>query len=259
MAPDPDDTPRPGLDRPRQESPIDDYAAWKGWNAAEEFGTCDDFERAYFDAEIARLPLGAISNVLELGFGNGRFLGFARSKGWRIAGVEVIGSLRAAAKERGFEAMTPDDVVSLAPGSLDLVVAFDVIEHIDQAELPALFATVFDKLKPGGVFLARFPNGDSPLGLPYQHGDVTHVTVIGSAKLRYFARRAGLVPLYCGAPRRVVFTGYWRHTVQEMASAFVVRVLETFMRVFVVPRAKLTFFSPNLLAIMQRPGPERAR
>ena len=43
----------------------------------------------------------------------------------------------------------------LAPGSLDLVVAFDVLEHIEDDKAAA--TGVFEALRPGGTFLVAVP------------------------------------------------------------------------------------------------------
>lgn len=230
-----------------------DYTVWKGWDPIGHFGECSASDRKYFDAEVARLPVTEIRSVLELGFGNGSFLGFARSKGWSVTGVEAIESQVQVARERGFEAFTPDGVADITPCSLDLVVAFDVLEHIPQSDLPGLFATIYNKLRPGGLFLARFPNGDSPFGMPYQNGDVTHVTVIGSGKLRYFAQQAGLIVVYCATPCLIIKMNYWRHTLQQAVSALVVGILERLMRLVITPRSCVSFFSGNLIAILRRP------
>jgi hypothetical protein len=53
-------------------------------------------------------------------------------------------------------------------------------------------------LRNGGVFIARFPNGDSPFGLANQNGDLTHVTAIGSEKFRYLVQRLDSDLLFIG-------------------------------------------------------------
>ena len=60
---------------------------------------------------------------------------------------------------------------------------FDVLEHlpIDHAEV--LLAHLRSALSPQGAILLRVPNGDSPFGGAYQHGDRTHVETYGSEKL----------------------------------------------------------------------------
>ena len=43
----------------------------------------------------------------------------------------------------------------VAPSSLDLVVAFDVLEHIDDDK--AAVSAIFESLRPGGAFLVAVP------------------------------------------------------------------------------------------------------
>lgn len=59
-----------------------DYVKWKSWD---QFGVLRKSLARYFAAELARagtLPPGA--RVLEIGFGKGSFLEFARRRGGRF-------------------------------------------------------------------------------------------------------------------------------------------------------------------------------
>jgi SAM-dependent methyltransferase len=165
-----------------------DYAGWKGWREA-AFGRCPRTQRDIFDAEWARLRLGrpAGRRVLELGFGHGAFAGWCRSTGAVWLGVEANPLLVEWAGRAGFDATTalPES------GRYDVVCAFDVFEHVPGEELPGLMTRLRGLLSPGGIVLARFPNGDSPLGLPHQYGDWTHCTVIGEGRWRQLAHETG--------------------------------------------------------------------
>jgi len=157
------------------------YRNWKNWTE-DNFGRCDEWSSGYFTAELARIGMtDGMLRVLELGFGNGRFLRFSRDRGYAVVGVEVNRELCKVASAAGFE--VHEDLSGVAGGNFDVVCAFDVIEHIPQSELPTVFTAVRDALRPGGIFLSRFPNGDSPFGRAFQHGDLTHVTTLGSGKL----------------------------------------------------------------------------
>ena len=88
-------------------------------------------------------------------------------------------------------------------GSFDLIVAFDVFEHIDPHESIGFLRTLTSKLADGGALLLRFPNVDTWIGNPFQYGDVTHVNAIGALKMQYYAKEAGLAILRLrGAKRR---------------------------------------------------------
>jgi hypothetical protein len=167
------------------------YADWKGWQER-PFGECRADEALYFKAEVAK-PLGtAHARILEIGFGNGGFLAWAKSVGYECAGIEDNPELVDKARRAGFEAFANVNELREKRGNpaFDAVVAFDVFEHIPFDRLESLFRDVRNLLPVGGLFVARFPNGDSPYGRAYQHGDPTHVTTLGQGMIRYLARRS---------------------------------------------------------------------
>ena len=166
------------------------YTDWKQWHDA-QFGRCSRGDARYFSWHLARCHPAKPSKVLEIGFGNGNFLGFARDRGMSCVGIETQAALRERARAAGIESY--DTLGALAPDRLfDLIAAFDVLEHIEQAALPALLQRLAGHLAPQGVLLFRVPNGESPLGRVFQHGDLTHVSTLGLSKFRQLAAGSGL-------------------------------------------------------------------
>jgi SAM-dependent methyltransferase len=182
---------------------VDDYIDWKDWRGG-SFGDCAPILARYFEAETGILPKPGV-RVLEIGFGNGCFIGWSRAIGVEVFGVEINAALVDRCKtflgeERAFADLY-DARLSAASGSFTHIVAFDVIEHIGQDELPKFLARLKALLAVGGRVILRFPNGDSPFGRIYQHGDPTHVTTIGRSKIAYFAHQSGLEVEEIRAPR----------------------------------------------------------
>lgn len=171
----------------------DEYSNYQDWKDWKDFGALTPSKARYFARELAVLKPLKAKRILEIGFGNGSFLRFAQERGGEVQGTEVIPALLQAARDAGFSASEGAALFGDArqAGSFDAVVAFDVIEHIGMDELPGFFAAVNGLLKPGGVFVARFPNGDSPFGRRYQHGDLTHKTVIGAGMVTHLAAMSG--------------------------------------------------------------------
>src|SRR5262245_48888180 len=66
------------------------YETWKRWSA-QNFFQCSDRQRAYFEGELACFDLRD-KHVLEIGFGNGEFLSFARARGAELYGTELLDS-----------------------------------------------------------------------------------------------------------------------------------------------------------------------
>ena len=174
------------------------YAEWKQWGS-ESFAICDPEAAAYFAGEMRGRDLRG-KLVLELGFGNGRFLAFARAQGATVYGTELIPEAVELAKEQGVRIFAPDlsDAVAEYAGAFDIVVAFDLFEHLYPEDIQRTFAQLAILLREGGVVIARFPNGGSPFGGVSQYGDHTHRTFL-SASL--------LMQLLIGQPWRLKFAG----------------------------------------------------
>lgn len=176
------------------------YTEWKEWRG--------DFrasarESRYFAAELASTPLAG-RRVLEIGFGDGAFLAWAKAQGADIAGTETQAPLIAAARAKGFEAYPADLDALLAAGRrFDLVVAFDVIEHWDMQTLIANLKQIHALLDAGGLLLARFPNGQSPFGRVYQYGDITHRSVLSASSIGQVAQLTGFDVVRVGNAARV--------------------------------------------------------
>lgn len=172
----------------------DVYRAWKGWSDS-DFGKFDEALALNFRLELAlaEVPLDRSLSVLEIGFGNGAFAGWVRSRGWTFVGTELDMELVARARGNGIEAYGAEaDLEAVAKGRLfDLIVAFDVLEHLETQDIIGLLRACTNLLTTGGKLIARFPNGDSPFARAVQYGDVTHKSTIGSGIAVQLATQAG--------------------------------------------------------------------
>ena len=226
------------------------YTQWKDWRV-EDFGKTGADEARYFEAEIAaRVAQPAAAAMLEIGFGNGSLLGWASTRFRRVGGVEQSSLLVERARQAGFDAHQSIEAFP-ARADYDVVVAMDVLEHMTPAQIDDLLKAVALRLKPGGCFIARFPNGDSPFGRINQHGDVTHINAIGCMKMTYFADRSQLELEYIAAPAWVPQGSLKRRIGQGW---------ERGMR-FLVERAIASLYLPhrmtfdmNYVAVLRKPA-----
>jgi SAM-dependent methyltransferase len=180
----------------------DNYLEWKDWDPS-QFGRYSALDARYFAAELGTSALSG-GRALEIGFGNGSTLAWLKDMGAETYGVEANQILveRAARLLGGGRAFSDlhDDALSRLTNSFSLVVAFDVVEHVPLDKLGPMLAQMRELLASGGICVLRFPNGDSPFGRVNQHGDPTHVTTLGGARITYLAQRAGLVVEAIRAP-----------------------------------------------------------
>jgi SAM-dependent methyltransferase len=102
---------------------------------------------------IAGMPPGRALDVGAAGGGNTRVL---KQHGWSAAALEYGADGADVARERGLAVLRGDATsLPLADEALDLVVAFDVLEHI--LDHDAAVAEVRRTLRPRGTFLVAVP------------------------------------------------------------------------------------------------------
>lgn len=168
------------------------YMRWKSW-APDAFGVVPAGSRHYFD-QLFRRTLRARQTALEIGFGNGVLLAYLREHGLDTVGTETNRRLVDVAVAAGFAAYlgVPQRIEAIRDRKFDLIVGIDVAEHMTQVQLQDLFEWVGGHLAPGGRMVLRFPEGASPLSLPAQNGDFTHVTYLTRTKLESLALATGL-------------------------------------------------------------------
>jgi SAM-dependent methyltransferase len=111
-------------------------------------------ERRHLLAQAIRgLPPGRALDVGAAGGGNTRVL---RAHGWSAAALEYGAEGAEVAHERGLPTMRSDATsLPLADGSLDLVVAFDILEHLVDDD--AAVREVHRVLRPSGTYLVAVP------------------------------------------------------------------------------------------------------
>jgi SAM-dependent methyltransferase len=233
-------------------SAYDEYHYWKGWDKPEGFGVLTNESKQYFDLELRRSEryLPTIENVLEIGFGNGQFLAFAKAKKWNIIGSELNPKLIEFANECGFKALLPTQISKISQHTLDLIVAFDVLEHIPQDEIIPTLLELKSKLREGGVFLIRFPNADHWLGNVHQNGDPTHVTAIGRMKLEYFCKRAGLKIISYKPMARRNFSSGLIIGLHSLLSAPILWVYHWIQKILFFPGLDVILSSTDCVAII---------
>ncbi len=233
----------------------DVYSRWKGWTDEDQFAHAKRGDLEYFRAElrVAGLPPAGAS-VLEVGFGNGEFLDVARRHRCNVTGSELLPDLVEKAQTAGFRAVTPAQFDSLADGSFDLIVAFDVLEHIAPEETIDFLLGLAQKVKPSGAIVLRYPNADSALGNPFQNGDPTHLNAIGWLKLTFYAAEAGLdVVGYRGASRRGFSTSFV-HGIHRFTAGVYADIAGRLKRAIYFPALPVVLYNGNVVCTLRRRG-----
>lgn len=166
------------------------YSQWKGWLSDTPFGELSDIQHQRYKLQLDKLYI-PYKNIkaLEIGYGNGGFLKFLVNNNCNVEGIEIQQPLLDAARIFGISAKKSINDIE---GSFDLIVAFDVLEHLTINELQLFFEKCKSLLKKDGCMLFRFPNAESFAGLGAQNGDFTHITALAESKLDQLVKPHGL-------------------------------------------------------------------
>jgi SAM-dependent methyltransferase len=112
--------------------------------------------REIFTRILEPCAIGAPLRSLDIGFGTGAMLTFLSRYG-AVVGMDMSADAIRFARERCDRPMLLGDItqVPLATGSLDLVTAFDIVEHVDDDG--AALAELARVCRPGGHLLMTVP------------------------------------------------------------------------------------------------------
>lgn len=154
-------------------------------------------------------PADHDARIFDLGCGHGALLYVLRADGYRNAtGVDSSPEQVAAARRLGIEGVSNGDLVQtlrdMPDVSLDVAVAFDVIEHFDKDELVPLVDDVHRVLRPGGVWIIHVPNGEGPFGARMRDWDFTHEAAYTRTSLSQLLHCSGFSAVSCFEDRPAV-------------------------------------------------------
>jgi 2-polyprenyl-3-methyl-5-hydroxy-6-metoxy-1,4-benzoquinol methylase len=200
-------------------------------------------------------PADRSAKILDLGCGEGSFLRELRRAGFRdVSGVDRSPEQVAIAARQGEPGVRLGDVLEeargLATGSHDVIIAFDVLEHLRREELLDLAENVRRALRPGGRWVIHVPNAESPFFGRIRYGDVTHEQAFTRGSLRQQLEAVGFASVHCHEDAPVA---HGAKSAVRLALWKVIRLgLRAYIAVETGDSGPDSIFSQNLLAIAER-------
>jgi O-antigen chain-terminating methyltransferase len=135
------------------------------------------------------------SDVVDLGCGQGGFLGLLRDYGVRAFGVDASATACAACADAGLHVVQADVVEYLLEDGEPFggVFSAGLLEHLERGAVETIVARAAERLSPGGLFVTVLPNPASILAhLQMFHEDPTHVRFYPARYLATLCRASGL-------------------------------------------------------------------
>jgi SAM-dependent methyltransferase len=155
------------------------------------------------------LPAPRDADILDVACGIGYAVEMLRKDGYtNVRGVDVSPQQVAVAAQRGLPVVEGDafDYLEGAAGSLDAIVAFDFIEHLDRDELFRFLDVARSALRPGGRLIVKTANASCLFGTRFRYLDLTHELIFTERSLSAAFRACGLQPLVVTGERIRPFT-----------------------------------------------------
>ena len=179
-------------------------------------------EQLIRDRQRRYLPIiGGREPVLDFGCGRGELLDLLREAGISYLGVDSDAGMVARCRDKGHNEVIHADGLEhlerLPDGSLGVVFAAQVIEHLTEQQLRMLLKVARVKLADGGLLIAETVNPHCPPALKTFWVDLTHRIPIFPEVALELCREAGFASAYFFHPNGTRDVGRDRFTQGEFA------------------------------------------
>ncbi len=147
-------------------------------------------------------PSDRRAKIIDVGCGHGALVHFAATAGYEnVVGVDRSTEQVQEARRLGILGVSEGDLIetleALSAESMDLVVAFDVIEHFTKDELVPFVDEVHRVLRKGGKWILHTPNGESPFVGRIRYGDFTHEQAFTRISIAQLLMASGFSRVSC--------------------------------------------------------------
>lgn len=183
--------------------------------------------RAYFTYLIREhFPKDRMARILDIGCGHGPFLYFLSAAGYRhLTGIDLSPEQVAVAAKLGITNVicgpAMDYMLSLAPESKDVIIIFDLLEHLCKQDIFDLLDQVYRVLSPGGICLIHVPNGEGLFSMRILFGDLTHRQAFTETSVRQMFSAVAFSEIQCFEDLPIVhgFTSAIRRCIWHLGTA----------------------------------------
>src|SRR5439155_16098639 len=183
---------------------------------------------------------------------------FLREAGYCcVSGVDCSPEQVAIARELGIEGIREADLkealCTLDDEVLDVVIAFDVIEHMTKPELLEFADEVYRVLKREGRWILHAPNAEALFGSRVRYADWTHEQAFTKESLEQLFRTVGFNQIHCYEDEPVI------HGLKSFLRWLTWKVVRSVLRTCCLAEFGITgrvcIFSQNLLAVAKKNSP----
>lgn len=134
--------------------------------------------------------------ALDIGCGRGEWISLLNENGFNARGIDINESMVKVASQKGLNAAVNDalgELKSLDENSIDIITAFQVVEHIKFDDVLELIKEAKRVLAPCGILILETPNPENIMvGTQWFYLDATHKNPIPCELLSFATHYYGL-------------------------------------------------------------------
>lgn len=203
----------------------------------------------------SHLPDNRKARILDVGCGHGAFVRALHEAGYADArGVDHSAEQVEAARRLGIEGVQQGELLDTLrachAGSLDVIIAFDVLEHFAKDELVTILDEMHRVLGAKGRLIIHAPNGESPFGNRILFWDFTHELAFTRESIAQLLMVCGFLRVKCYEDRPVV------HGLKSAIRRVLWSVIRAFWRFYLAVETgsgeKACIFSQNFLTVADK-------
>ena len=155
------------------------------------------------------------------------------------------------AKRLGIDGVKQGDLLatlkSFPDASLDIVIAFDVLEHFTKAEALFFADEVFRILRSGGKWIIHAPNGESLFGSRILYNDFSHECAYTRASMTQLLKAAYFSTVLCQEDAPVPHG--FKSTIRWLCWKVIRGMLRLYLTVETGAGERANIFSQNFLSV----------
>ncbi len=153
--------------------------------------------------------------ILEIGCGLGHHLyALKRLEFKNVLGIDISPECVEFCRKKGFNVLQADafDFLPQHIGEYDIIIAFDLIEHLTKEESYFLLKYMLNSLKDDGFIIINAPNANNPLTLRERYIDITHQVIYTPESIRQLILTSGFkrVKIFGVKPFSTLDKSFWR-------------------------------------------------
>jgi len=193
------------------------------------------------------------AKIIDFGCGNGGLIFFAKECGYKnTVGYDISENQVKFSNAAGFENIYHEEVIaaakSIETSSVDLVVSFDVLEHMTKDEALLFLLEVFRILKDSGKWIIHTVNAESPFFGRIRYGDFTHECAFTKTSIKQFLSIANFRKIQCVEDNPIV------HSISSMARYMLWKLIRSFYRLCLAIETgeRNAIFSQNFLVVAEK-------